>query len=444
MLEILLVGVLGLPLAVSLWLILNESGPPRYTRWVVSLAAGATALCALGLLSFAGQIPPLTLTWLPAAGPMQLSLGITGLYVLTATAAAAAVVFALMAEPLDTRMGALTLVALAAGNLAFLAGHFLLRYVALEVVGLCIAAAPLLDPVARQRLRHAGWVYLVLRLGDAALLTATLLLGARAGTFEITPALAAVATLPPNVQTWISIGFLLAVAVKVGLWPFHAWIESGMRLTRSTYTWLYATLMPNLGLYLLYRVAPLAGGLPALRALLLIAGGLTGVALLLTLLRYPDPRRLPARLGILLTTVVWGLALGWRAEVAWWGLVALTLVRLPFYLRLPATLPSEKASPGWLKPRYRVQHLAEQLHSGVEIGLLERGLTALGQGLPAWAETLYQRVEQQSLEGLLRGIVRRTLQGSRQLRRLHTGRLRANLWWIVLCLALAISWAVFA
>jgi NADH:ubiquinone oxidoreductase subunit 5 (subunit L)/multisubunit Na+/H+ antiporter MnhA subunit len=52
-------------------------------------------------------------------------------------------------------------------------------------------------------------------------------------------------------------GFLLAVWVKLGGWPFHVWQQAGRRLTLFSHSWLYASLMPNLGLYLLYRVTPL-------------------------------------------------------------------------------------------------------------------------------------------------------------------------------------------
>ena len=176
----LLTGVLGLPVAIAILLILTEHGPPARVRWAVSLTAGVTALCALGLLPFAGQVPPLTLTWLPTAGPMRLSLATTSLFAITATAAAAVVVYGVGSSidlgPRASYQGALTLVALAAGNLAFLSGHFLLRYLALEIVGLCVGAAPLLESGGRERFVHAGWVYLLLRFGDAGLLTAILLL----------------------------------------------------------------------------------------------------------------------------------------------------------------------------------------------------------------------------------------------------------------------------
>ena len=471
----LIMGVLGLPVVVAVWLTLKEHGPPGGIRWTISLTAGVTALCALGLLSFVGQSPPFSLTWLPTAGPMHLHLATTSLYAMAATAAAAAVVYLMVgvadSGPGTSATGALALIALAAGNLAFLSGHFLLRYVALEVVGLCIAAAPLLEQGGRERFIHAGWVYLLLRFGDAGLLTAILLLGAESGTFEIGAALDAVATLPTHIQIWITLGFFLAVAVKIGLGPFYAWIDSGRRLARSTYIWLYATLMPNLGLYLLYRVAALPATVRPLHSTLLILGVGAGMLTLFILTQRPSPARLPTRSASLLATLLWCAALLGDSKLAWWGLLGLTLIRLPFYLGLPRREKpaGEAAKSPWehwdqsmtqLAQRLRgdveegvlersqsalaggLSETARYLHTTIEIGIFERGLEALASGLSATATYLHTTIERQGLEGLLRQAVRTTRQGSQQLQGWHTGRLRANLWWVILCIVLALGFAL--
>ncbi|MGC9334805.1 MAG: proton-conducting transporter membrane subunit [Anaerolineae bacterium] len=469
----LIAGVLGLPVAVAIWLVLIEHGPPSRIRWAVSLTAGGTALCALSLLPFAGQDLTTPLTWLPTAGPMHLSLATTSLLAITATALAAVVVYVvgtpIAAGPNAPYGGALVLIALAAGNLAFLSGHFLLRYVALEIVGLCIAAAPLLKGSNRERFVHAGWVYLLLRFGDAGLLTAILLLGAETGTFEIGAALEAAATLPAPMRLWVSLGFFVAVAVKVGVWPFYAWIDSGRRLARSTYTWLYATLMPNLGFYLLYRVAALPLKTRPLYGALLAFGVGAGMLTLFTLTQRPSPVHLPARSTALLGTVIWCAALLGGGKLAWWGLLGLTVVRLPLYLGFPRReepLADIQVTPRWGQWDRNFERFAERLrdevetgvldrgpdilagglaktakslHATVEVGILERSLDAMASGLTATTEHLHTAVEKQSLEGLLRSIVRKVLQGSHQLQAWHTGRLRANLWWVVLCLVLAIG-----
>ncbi len=448
----LILGVLGLPVVVAIWLALNESGPPDRVRGAISLTAGVTALCALGLLLlFAEQTPPFTFTWLPTAGPMRLSLATTSLYAVIATAIAVAIIYligsAANVGPRPAYSGALALIALAAGNLAFLSAHFLLRYIALEVVGLCIAAAPLLEEGGRERFVHAGWVYLLLRFGDAGLLTAILLLGAKTGAFEISAALEAITTLPASIQVWINLGFFLAVAVKIGVWPFYAWIDSGRRLARNTSMWLYATLMPNLGLYLLYRVAALPMLLPEtarpLHTIFLIFGVGAGMLTLFALTQRPSAVRFPARSVALLSTLLWCAALLGGGKVAWWGLLALSLIRLPIYLALPHKEEDdlEAPAPRWERWDQQIEHVAHRIRDDVE-SVLDRGLDVIAGGVSAAAHYLYTVIEEQSLEGLLREIVRKTLQAGRGLQSWHTGRLRANLWWVILCLVLALGFAL--
>jgi NADH:ubiquinone oxidoreductase subunit 5 (subunit L)/multisubunit Na+/H+ antiporter MnhA subunit len=89
------------------------------------------------------------------------------------------------------------------------------------------------------------------------LLTAILMLWATSGTLDISAALEAGKALDPARLNWLVAGFLLAVWVKLGGWPLHVWQQAGRQLTLFSHSWLYATLMPNLGLYLLYRVTPL-------------------------------------------------------------------------------------------------------------------------------------------------------------------------------------------
>ncbi len=467
----LLIGVLGMPIAMSIWLILMEDGPPGGVRRAVGLTAGSVALCALGLLPFAGQTTPFSVTWLPTAGALRLSLGATSLYSVAATALAAAALFLLpTAGPgVRGRTGAVVLLALMAGNLAFLADHFLLRYAALEVAGLCIAGAPLLAGTGRDRVGQATHVYVLLRFGDAGMLIAVLLLG-RAGTLEIAPALANFAALEGAAGTWVVGGFFLAVAVKLGLWPFHTWMRPGALSSRAVHAWLYATLMPNLGLYLLYRVAPLPAANPLLRTALLGAGLASGAITAWALWRYPDPALRAVRLTALLHSLVWSLALLLEARIAWWGLLALSAIRLPLYLRSGRTEAVTERAPA-REPAWdgSLRRLARWIYAGVETGGLERLVGGMSTGLGGLARWLYTHVERGTLgeglesltqrtvavteetygavegglEGLFHTVARGVLAGSARLRRWHSGRLRANLWWLIACLVLALFWVLY-
>ncbi len=464
---LLLLGLLGLPVVGGLALIAVDARAPirrkANVRWALLLTAGAVALCALALRLIGGDVA-VQLTWLPGAGPMTLSLGASSLLAAVATATALALTVWIAAPPSGGAGGAM-LLALAAGNVAFLAGHFLLRYVALEVVGLLIAAAPLIEarhrPEGPSAAAHAAWVYLVLRLGDAGMLVAILTLWSQTGTLAIDAALAGGAALTGMPRLWVVGGFLLAVAVKIGLWPFFAWIRSGEALGSLAGGWLYATLMPNLGLYLLYRVAPLVVEVPGLRWGWIAAGVVAGGAALVSAQGRPIRSWRPARVMAIAGAAAWCLALGVHYRIAWWGLMVLSLVRLPLFLRRGAVL----AWSSWEILDDGIQHVAQRLHDDVQVGLLERGVGSLATGLGSlagWlhdhveedalergltegadqtlyaARRLYDKVEQEGLESWLRGLVHATLHASHHLRVWHGGRLRINLAWVAASLIVAV------
>lgn len=464
---LLLLGLFVLPTVGGLALIarhiLSPDRDETRMRWAVALTAGIAAFCAVAL-RFMGGDAALALRWLPGTGPMTLSLGSTSLLAAAATAAALGVTAAVV-EPTSSLVCGTGLLALASGNVAFLAGHFLLRYGALELVGLFIAAAPLLQVRDRGERTfaagvHAAWVYLLLRLGDAGLLTAILVLWTHTGTLEITPALEAGAALPIGVQAWVAGGFLLAVAVKIGLWPFHGWVHSEGRLDRLTGTWLYATLMPNLGLYLLYRVTPLVSAAPGLRWGAIGAGIVAGGAALFPVLarsrRIGSPARILAGIG----TVLWCAAVAFHARIAWWGLLILSLARLPLFLRRTAAVKLDgRAALGdrirrfarWLQVDVQegvlerglgtvaggLDGVAGWLHDHVERDVLERGLTESAEKTLIGAKQLHEKVEQDGLEGGLREVVHTALHASHHLRLWHGGKLRVNLVWVVLSLVVA-------
>ncbi|MFW6135398.1 MAG: proton-conducting transporter membrane subunit, partial [Chloroflexota bacterium] len=227
---------------------------------------------------------------------------------------------------------ALMLLALAGASVAFLTEHFLARYVALEVVALSIALAPLVELKGDQGGRGFWSVYVILRLGDVGLLTAILILFDVSGTLEITPALEAAGTLSGARLGWLILGLVLAVWVKLGNYPLHLWNRWGRPLWPVSQAWLYITVMPNLGAYLLYRVTPLLAPSAAVRTLILwLAAGATMVAVITALTRRSVRSALiyvaAARGGLL----VFAAASGVKTAV-WLGLVATTPLQLLLFL----------------------------------------------------------------------------------------------------------------
>lgn len=455
-------GLVLAPLMVALALpFLHRARARALHRLLAGVAALATA-CAAGLLFFIGERPALALNWLPGTGMMEFTLERAGLLATLTTSAIATIVFAGTARALRASeirawlRSIVLLISLAAANAAFLSAHFLARYVALEVVGLGIALAALIELGGLRGLRRGGLVYLLLRVGDAGLLTAILLLSARTGTLEIGPALAAAPALSARALGWVIAGFALAVAVKIGLWPFHIWVRAGQRLSQPTYLWLYATVMPNLGLYLLYRIAPLTALPGPLNTGLLIVGASSGLAALAIMLFWPLPDLYPvyvmaAQGGLALVIAaggaghvlpwsvpvfsavrlgLWGAArlqgaarvavtaLSGSALLLFWGW-ALTTVSLTPAALLAAggllaltlmwtllALPQHtlRAAPAWLQRDWEedseaaLTRFATRFHDLIEVQVLEHGLEILASGLMTLARRLYHLIEIGALE----------------------------------------------
>jgi len=139
---------------------------------------------------------------------------------------------------------------------------------------------------------------------------------------------------------------ILAVWVKLGGLPFHLWVRAGRRLSLSSRTWLFGTVMPNLGLYLLYRVSPLVA-LPGPARTVAMWLGAAGAALaaLLALVQ-TDVRAAPAYLGAVQAGLVVFVAAGWGKEAVWLALLVLTPLRTLLFVA--ADTPGDKVSAGML------------------------------------------------------------------------------------------------
>jgi NADH:ubiquinone oxidoreductase subunit 5 (subunit L)/multisubunit Na+/H+ antiporter MnhA subunit len=308
---------------------------PSAAHRVMLTATGLTALCALGLLRYGEAGMAIAVEWFPGTGPMRLTAGATALYaVLVTTWGAFLVLLGTASHSLERRplSGAVTLLALAATNAAFLADHFLGRYAALEIVALCVALLLLVEMQPPQGIRPVWSTYLFLRLGDAGLLTAILMLMDASGTLSIGRALQAGGGLDPVRLGWIVSGFILAAWIKLGGWPFHLWSQPGRRLALSSQAWLYATVMPNLGAYLLYRVTPLLALAGPLQTAVLWMGAGGAALSALVALTHADVRSALVYLG----GVLGGLALFVSAAgvkpAVWLGLLAVTPQRLLLFL----------------------------------------------------------------------------------------------------------------
>ncbi|MGC9335140.1 MAG: proton-conducting transporter membrane subunit [Anaerolineae bacterium] len=335
MINQLVIALITLPFLASVAISLLLRRSPALARGVALATTAGTALCTAALLPLAGRDPTLVIEWLPGTGPMAFGLGTTSLYAALVTTWAAFLTLLGTTSP-ETETPplslALMLLALAAASVAFLTEHFLARYVALEVVALSIALAPLVELRGDEGGRGFWLVYVMLRLGDVGLLTAILILFDASGTLEITPALEAAGTLGPARLGWVVFGLTLAVWVKLGNCPLHMWVSWGRPLSANTQAWLFTAVMPNLGAYLLYRVTPLlAPGVGVQTLVLWLGAGAAMLAILIALtrrdLRSASVYVAAARGGLLL----FAAASGVKAAV-WLGLLAMTPLQLLLFL----------------------------------------------------------------------------------------------------------------
>jgi len=328
------VACIGLPLLASLLLVVTYGRLGQRGSSLVTLgAAGLTGLLTLALLISPQASAGGGVVWLPGMGALGLDAGFSSALAACFTTLACVIVLASTRQtPGDSPAlsGAVTLLALSAGNGAFLADHFLARYVALEIVALCAALIVPIEASARERRRLAWTSYVVLRVGDAGLLVAILVLWNLSGTLIIDTTLShAVSAAGAGGQLpWAAAGLVLAVWVKLGGWPFHVWSQAGPRVSLASHTWLLATLLPNLGAYLLYRVTPLLAVSGGIRTLSLWAGAAGALVAAILALTETDERRAfvfgaASQAGLLLLLAASGIKAG-----VWLAILVLTPVRV--------------------------------------------------------------------------------------------------------------------
>jgi NADH-quinone oxidoreductase subunit L len=463
----LILGMLGSPLCgVALIAIAGRRLVPGQVHRVALAASGLVVLCALGMISFLlvpttpTALDLLSLEWLPGTGAMRLHVDVRALLILVSVTLG--LIFALSvgrtrrdAEEADDSEGSdlllvsLALVALTATQIAVLSTSFLSRYLALEVVGLCLGLAPLV--AAQDGFRRAARVYLLLRVGDAGLLIAILMLMQLTGTLDITSALASAPVLALSQRLWITGAFVVAVWVKVGAWPMHIWLQIGERLPFVSRVWLFATSMPVLGLYLLYRVVPLLQTVSPLREVVLAAAAIaTLVAAVLAIRSLQRPQALMTYLWSTAAGVALCLAALGVQQAVWVSVLAMPLfvavtardagaalalpdVRLEEPVRAASTAyvaGGAAASGGLAAP-------VQWLYRVVELGTLNAMVTITMRTM-GFLTRLVQRMEEGALDALVGIAVGGTRTIARRVQRWHTGRLRLNLLWVVVSLVVAL------
>ncbi len=141
---------------------------------------------------------------------------------------------------------------------ALVADHFMLRFVALEFVGLCVVGSVLDSPHnGTSNWNNVRNILLNFKFGDLCFLVAIFLMQANSGTFNINQNLELAAELSQPNQAIITSCLLAVVWVKLSIWPLDWWVKALSSLPSFLRTWYADLLLPVLGVYLLYRTSPL-------------------------------------------------------------------------------------------------------------------------------------------------------------------------------------------
>lgn len=230
---------------------------PLYLFILNMLAMIASALTVF----FSISTLRLCLTWQPSAGEMCLLFENTSLLLVLLICISlllAVVIHHRQTSVFSSQQLGMALISISAANTAFLTEHFLLRYAALEAVGLCVVGASLSPPRSSKRTwESTKLVFLNLRLGDIGFLAAIFLLYSNSDTFHISENFNLAAQLPLVIRVALTIGLMSAVWTKMAIWPSDFWADNCSSMPPLMRTWLVNLLMPSLGAYLLYRTSPL-------------------------------------------------------------------------------------------------------------------------------------------------------------------------------------------
>lgn len=261
--------LLALPFALSLLVALARGSSRGGSAWLAALAP-LLGLGLLGLLTPAvlgGQVPQLSLPWIPQAG-LAFTLRLDGLAWMFAGLVLLIGLLVVMyahyyLSPQDSarRFYALLLLFMGAMLGVVLAGNLLLLVVFWELTS--ISSFLLIGFWSqRQDAREGARMALAITgAGGLALLGGVLLLGRIVGSYELSAVLAAGDAIRASpLYPWALALVLAGVFTKSAQFPLHFWLPHAMAAPTPVSAYLHSATMVKAGVFLLARLYPALSG----------------------------------------------------------------------------------------------------------------------------------------------------------------------------------------
>ncbi|MFZ9683302.1 MAG: proton-conducting transporter membrane subunit, partial [Cephaloticoccus sp.] len=251
---------------------------------VTALAVGLLAGFGVGPATWSPSLPWLVLRWDLLSAVMVTLVAFLGLAILRYSRRY------LDGDPGQARFCGWLSATLASVLLLAVAGHLAVLIGAWIITSLCLHRLLLFYPQRPGARFAARKKFVISRLGDAALIAATVLLYRQYGTLEFDSLFAAVAARPDPVLSIVTALLGLCAMCKSAQLPFHTWLPDTMDTPTPVSAFMHAGII-NAGGFLLIRLAPVTAYSPGVMTGVAIIGALTAAFGAVVMLTQPAVKR---------------------------------------------------------------------------------------------------------------------------------------------------------